>query len=293
MIQRLPLRVRSHRTTFIALLLLVACALSATAPLAQAKGKKKEKEPEVGDVNEYSLRVTAMEVLYELDLSVEQLQLVRDAGAGSADDRHRNAPAATPKMVEALKALEQGLLKQEDREQIAKLKDAVAESHDDDAVHLDDEVRPTDAARVKAVDLLRHLKASQLAAYLADHADEVADPAERMMDALVDIRDPDATEVDALVQETASEVGRLASGLDGAKGKEIAEGVVDWLRANKRLSDQEFSSRHAELEDSARKVVGDLSPVEVLSHFLENEIAMLISNPELPQAVDATVAARK
>ena len=45
----------------------------------------------------------------------------------------------------------------------------------DDTVELDDRVHPTDPARAKAAGALQKIKASQVAAYLSEHADEVAD----------------------------------------------------------------------------------------------------------------------
>lgn len=271
-------------------------AVGLIVPIARAKGKKpkdKEPEPALGDLNQYSQRVTAMEVLYELDLSADQLQILRDACAGAADPRHRTPASASPKIAEALKNMEEAVLRRDDREQIAKLKDAIADLHDDDAVHLDDEVHQTDPARAKAGEMLRHIKASQLAAYLADHADEVADPVEHLIDTLADIRDPDADDVDVIIQETAAEVSRLVAGLDGAKAKAIADLAAAWLKNGRRLSDQEYAAKRGELETTAQKIVGDLSPIEILGHFLENEVATLLSNPELPHAIDATVAARK
>lgn len=276
----------------------VGLAASALGPgyasAAPAKGKPPAKAPAAAavDVNDLSLRVQAMESIYEFDLSDAQLSALRAAATGAAQAKQRTAAKSTPKLVEILQGLQAALAKQ-DAEKVQDLRPQVDEAQTDEAVELDDDVVATDAARAKAPGIAKQLKASQIAAYLAEHADEVADPVEQLMDALNDVRDPDAEGADEEMQATAEEVGQLVAGSDAAKSKRVTEQALAWLKANKGLTDDQFASRHDALEASAKKLVGDVSPIQVLSNWLDGEIAELLSNPQLPAAIDAMVAGRK
>jgi hypothetical protein len=69
--------------------------------------------------------------------------------------------------------------------------------------------------------------------------------------------------------------------------------VADWVKANHDLTDDQILAQHASLEASAKKVIGDVPPMDILSHWLENETAELLSNPQLPQAIEAVLAAQE
>ena len=163
---------------------------------------------------------------------------------------------------------------------------------EDPNVDLDDDVRPTEVARAKAADVLKHIKASQIAAYLSEHADEVADPVEQMLDALIEIREGDADDVDGEIQDTSDDVGRLVAGLDSAKAKQIAEHVTAWLKAGKELKDEDFANRHNALEESAKRIAGEVPPMQILTNWMESELAELLSNPQLPAAIEEAIEAR-
>lgn len=305
-------RPRGHWTTA-TLLSAIAVAVLASACLASgvasaAKPEKRPAEPAAppaapatlpaaatpADLNDLSLRVAALATLYELDLSPDQIKAVRDAAAaGAADRQPRAAAKGTPALAQALTDLHAALLKGDDADRVIDLREKVAELQDDEGVDLDDDVRPTDAARGKAAGVVRRLKASQLAAYLAEHADEVGDPVELMVDTLAQVRDAGPEDdPDGDIRQTADEVGGLVAGLDAAKAKQVAEQVAGWLKAGRELKDAEYAARSAALEESAKRIVGDVPPTTVLAHWVENEVAGLLSNPQLPAAADAMLAAR-
>jgi hypothetical protein len=279
----------------------VVVSLGLIAPWAVAATKKEKaappKPPAIAtpiDLNALSLRVRAMEALYELDLSPAQMTTLRGIAGmtGVADARKRSDATGTPKLTAALKDLHEALARQ-DADKVAALRIALDEAEDDDAVDLDDEVKPADAARAKAPEALKMLKAGQVAAYLAEHADEVSDPVELMVDALAEIRDPEAEDVDSEIADTADEVGRLVAGLDSAKAKGLSERVTAWLKDGKALKEEDYAARREALEAAAKRIVGEVQPMQVLTHWLENEMAELIANPELGGAVDAMMAGRK
>jgi hypothetical protein len=53
-----------------------------------------------------------------------------------------------------------------------------------------------------------------------------------------------------------------------------------------------FAKQRQTLEDSAGKIVGNMSPVAVLNNWLDQQMAILLSNPQLPDAIDAILKVR-
>ncbi len=136
------------------------------------------------DLNQASMRVKALDELYELDLSVDQLKKLRALAAGAASTKVGAPPKGTDKLVSTLQDFQLALLQRTDDKQIDELRNKVATLTSDDDVALDDSVEITTAARGKAADVLKQLTASQIAAFLAAHADEVGDPGEMMVGAI-------------------------------------------------------------------------------------------------------------
>lgn len=244
------------------------------------------------DLNLASMRVHAVDMLYELDLSPEQL---RQLGSLSAAGEQKRTPAiADEKLATAMTDFYRALLAREEDEDIAKLRNHLTELQTDDSVHLDDEVKPNEKAREKAPIVGRKLGPGQIAAYLASHADQIADPQDKMVGILTEIQDtPSAGDADDLLRETAEEIGRLVAGQDLKKADEMTAKVNDWLNTNRKLTDEQLTTQQMELVASARKLLGDVPPMDIISHWFDNEIATLLSNPQLPQAIDAVLAAEE
>jgi molecular chaperone DnaK (HSP70) len=216
-------------------------------------------------------------------------------------------------LTAALQEFQAAVLDGQDAERIDSLRNQIAELADDDAVYLDDDIHITVAARGKAPAVLQRLTASQIAAYLAAHADEVGDPVEMMMSSLTELRElsaseaPDAGsakkaggeksdsagETASLIEDTAADVGYLVAGLDEAKAKELADKVAKWLKTNADAKEEEFSAKRKGLEESAKSLASNIHPMRVLNNWLEHQLATLVSNPQLPQAIDAMLAARQ
>ena len=278
--------------------LLMTTLLAGKAP----KGKTTEKEspadvpavtlPE--DLNDASLQVAAIDTIYELDLTTAQLQLLRTAAAGAANSQHRIAPKADPKLASALADLAGALLNSKDDTHIAELRNQVVELSNGETTRLDDEVHSTSKAKAIAPDICRKWTASQIAAYLASHADEIVDPGERMVGALSELHDSSEGSVaNSLIHDTADEVTQMVVGNNEAKAAALSAKVSDWLKSNRELKDEELATRGSALQESATKVLGDVSPMDVLSHRIEKDAAELLSNPQLPNAIDATLAAKQ
>lgn len=289
--------------------LLTGLALLAWPGLAWAKGKPKPEPPAApthaplpADLNLASLLVSAMDTIYELDLSTAQIRALRADATGTASNSPRKAAKADPKLAAALQDLENALLDGKDDQAIAKARAQVIEiSASEEAV--DDEIRVSPAARAKAAAFLGKIKASQIAAFLATHADEVGDPVEMMTDTMTILRanrtkegggtNPDAgPEAAATIDELSVKIAALVAGTDEARCKEVEDQVSAWLKSNYELNDQAYAAREAGLEASAQKIVGDVSNISLLEHYLQNQMAVLLSNPELSAALESIQASR-
>ena len=265
------------------------------------------------DLNLASLRVKALDLLYELDLSNEQLKELRVAASGTGSTQHRAAAKESEKLATKLREFQGAVLEKKEGSQIDTMRNAIADLAD--SVQLDDGVQITAAARTKAANVVKQLRASQVAAFLAAHADEVGDPVEMMIGATEQLRESRANAADAtdaaakaaaddkssdaasetagLVQETSTDVGELVAGLDDAKAKSLAADVAKWINAKSSLKEDQFAAKRKTLEDDARGVVGNIHPMRVLNNWLEQQMASLLSNPQLPGAIDAILQAKQ
>jgi len=264
------------------------------------------------DLNLASMRVKALDELYEFDLSIEQLKGLRAAATGAASTRASAPAKGTEKLVNTLHEFQGALLERKDDKQIDELRNQIADLANDDDVQLDDSVQISAAARAKAADILKQLTASQIAAFLAAHADQVGDPVEMMVDTanqLSAIRETSAAGDDAapakaapadapsearnesadLVLNTSTEVGELVAGLDEPKAQSVAAEVAKWINKSSSIKAEEFTAKRKTLMVTARAIVGNIHPMRVLDNWLEHQLATLLSNPQLPEAIDAII----
>ena len=198
------------------------------------------------------------------------------------------------KLTAAFADFNKALLARDDDQQIAKLRNSLTELVTSDESHLDDDVEATANARKKAPDVCRKFTAGQIAAYLAAHADQIADPAEKMVGVLTELHDSsNASEAAIEIKQAADDIGREVVGSDEKKMSTVSEQVEGWLKTKQTLTDEQLVNDRESLESSAKKVIGDVPPMEILSHWMDDETANLLSNPQLSEAVGAILAARE
>jgi hypothetical protein len=239
------------------------------------------------DMNSASLRISALDMLYELDLSPEQLAAFAGAGA-TATAATRTPVKPNEKLMDLFAKMQAAILSNTDDQAITTLRNQIIDFVNTNNVELDDTVRTTAAAHAAAPALCNKLKASQIAAFLAMHADEVGDPEEMMLGALTTLRDarsnPDLVDGN-LVQDTATSIGYLVAGMDDIKAKAITDQVAAWLKTGTALSDADFAAQHETLVANAGKMVNAASPMDVLTHWMQQQVAILLSNPEGTRAI--------
>jgi hypothetical protein len=208
-------------------------------------------------------------------------KLARDAGSARPRSDISNARFAS-----LLKRFQDALLAGNNDQTIARLRGEVVDQIES-VEGLDDQIEPTGPALKHAPDFCRNLKASQIAAFLASHADEVSDPAERMVEAVEEIRAAPASDAINIARKIANDIGHMVAGLDQDKSKTVADQIMEWLKQQPGSKDQMTDAERAKLEESAAKVIGEVSNMDVLEHWLQTQMAVLLSNPQLPDAISA------
>jgi len=251
--------------------------------------------PLPSDLNRASLRIAALDTLYQLDLSPDQLTALRSLV--SADPQPRTIVEGNKKLTDLFTKMQTAILSDADDAAIAGLRNQIVDFINANNVELADAVHPTPAARTAAVNFAATLRSSQIAAFIALHADEVTDPVEQMNAAATSIRDAKAgreagEDQATLITDTSTAVAALVAGPDDAKAKPISDQVAAWLKTASALSDADFGEREKALDDNARKIVA-APPMDVLSHWLQLKIALLLANPETPIAAQHMTTFRK
>jgi hypothetical protein len=244
--------------------------------------------PKTITLNSLSMEVNALQTLHQLRLDKTQLEkLQKWAEESAAKDQQRKPGKASAEFRDKLTALRKALQDAKDGDLIAKLTDEVAALEEKEKPTLDDRVETTDAARKRAAEAYRLLKAGQAAAYLGQIADSVIDPIDQFLDALEEVRGMNEEDWKDQRSEIAESISRAAVGLDEAKAKRISPQIAALLTRARGLSKAEFQKQAGELESAAQKILGDISPEVVLRHQLELDLASLLSNPRTPQACRA------
>jgi hypothetical protein len=239
-------------------------------------------------LNDLSMEVAALQAFHQFRLTSAQLGYLRKlAKETAAEPSEREAAKASASFRETLMALRNALLADDDDDLIDQLQEELDELTEKEKPELDDGIEVTDAARLGAPELVRFLSGRQVAFYLASHAEEIPEPAERLREALGMVRKLDPAEWKQVRTAVSDEIARGVAGLDADKAAQVADQVVQLLIQARAMRDEEFKAQRVELEKTAREIVGKLGPLDVLRHFLAQDLAELLSNPLLGTAIDA------
>lgn len=265
------------------ILFALGCALLL---LARARADQPATDGKVA-ANDLSMEVAALRALHQFHLTADQLKSLRTIAAKCADkSKEREEGKASPKFTKALQALRAALVEADD-EAIAKADEELEEVREAEEPELDDEVEITGEARLRTPDVMRLLKAPQLARWLAHNAEAVADPRDLLQAAVTKVRTLKGEEFIAMREEVADEVGRLLAGVQAKKAERIHDKVFGLLTRAHDLTDDEATKKEPELTKEIDEIVGRTSATDVIRHAVELAVAELLSNPRLPAALDA------
>jgi hypothetical protein len=230
------------------------------------------------------LQVDALEKIRDLDLTPDQCVALKKQAAGAAT-RPAAHPETAPGYRAALTALRDALAEGDD-DKISDARDKVEQIQDEQMMaDVGPDIEPTEAACKVAPHVLATLSASQVAGYISEHSDDVPDAWKTMLDALEQARDKPA-DYAALREEATRQVALLLVGVDRAAGEPIEQKVGQWLDRAHAMSDEDFKAKRTEVEETARQIVGHPDPFDQVRHWMQREVADLLSNPELGNAID-------
>jgi len=264
-------------------LLAVALRADEKKPPANARNIVKGKAAE--ELILLKLEVDALEKLYHLELNGKQLQSLLTLAEKTA----AKAPASQEVQAGAeyhktLKSLHDALLAQEE-DRLRELSDKLDELQEKETISIDDAFEMTEAAMGAAPQAFRLLSAAQIVAYLAALDDEVPDPVERILSALEEGAELGGDEWKELRDETAEEISWLVAGFKTESETRVKKAVTDWLDRNHRFKGADLTKQWPALEKAAHQLLGNVSSLVVLQHYMERELAELLSNPRTAAAL--------
>lgn len=256
-----------------------------------AEGQDK-KAPEIkgqaaADLIRLKREVDALETLYQLEPTDAQLTgLLALAQKTAAKPNAVMSVRAGEDYRKTLQEIRNALVKN-DEAQVTALFAKLAEIEEKEAIDIEESFDLTDASFKAAPAALRLFTAAQVVSYLAAMENEVPDPVERVLETFVEGQDLPADEWKELRDEVAEEVAWLVVGFNSDAAKAKAKEVAELLDRGHRLTEKDFEKEHANLEKAARKLTGEVSPMVVLQHYMERELAEFLSNPQAVVAIKA------
>jgi hypothetical protein len=246
------------------------------------------KQDEEVDLNDLSLEVNALQTLQTLDLSEPQLRQLKNWAAQTAQKAAKREPAkASKEYKDKLLELRAALVDASDADKINQLNEELDELREAQKPTLDDGVELSAVARKRAPEALRLLKVQQFTTYLAALADGLADPLDRLLDALPNVRDLKGDEWKQRREEIVDEIVRLGAGVDSAKADRLTDQTTILLSQAHSMTEAQFKAKRPKLEKAARALLGEIGPLDVSRMAVERGLAELLSNPRLTAALEA------
>ncbi len=236
------------------------------------------------DVLKLQLEVDALSTINDLHLTPSQLSALQDLAADTTAALPAGSMNVSAARATALAELKAALLTGND-DKIDDAEDNVSSLEDEDNGDDEPDIEPTDAAKGKVTQAIKLLTARQLAGYISANSDDVPDPAEILTDAVNKCQDVSKDDYDSLKDDTTDQLGELAGGLSPTKTPAIIGKAARFLDAARKLSPTDFKNQLPPLQDEARKLGGSIDPVVCIRHWMESDLADLLSNPQLPQAL--------
>jgi len=236
------------------------------------------------DALKLQLEVDALSTLQDLQLTPAQLSALQDLSSDTAATLPDTPLKLEAAHVAALQTLRAALISGKE-DQIDDAQDKVGEFEEQQDAEDAPDIEPTDAARGKVGMAIKLLTARQLAGYISENAEDVADPAEIVVEALNQCHDMTDDDYQSLKDDTAADLSQLAGGFNPAKTPTVVGKANHLLDRARHLSAEDFKTQLPALQDEARKIGNGIDPMSCLRHWFEGEMADLLSNPQLSQAL--------
>lgn len=241
-------------------------------------------QPAETDATTLALEVDALSALNDLQLSADQATKLRDLAKGAAGTAHAAPGASDPDHLAATRALRKALLSGSDNA-IDSAEGKLADVEDQMDADPDPMVDLTAQAKSSAEAAMKLLSPRQLANYLGSIADGVPDISDIIM-AIDDSHQLSQEDFVAERDRLAEDFVTLMGGIHPKMQPKIGMRIKNLLDRARKMPDDQFAAKAADLHAEAAQLTGDLDPVVGLRHCMEREMAELLSNPQLPHALD-------
>jgi hypothetical protein len=259
------------------------------AAAAPAKDKEKEAPPDKAkSPDELGLEIAALRLLYAFDFTTEQRQKLAESAKETMETgRERKTTKVSDDYVKALTNLRDALAEASDEDAIDAKEEALDDLQSKESAELEDDVELTPPARKAAVDVFHRLKPSQLMRFLRRQEDEAADPQDRLVKALDEVRGLKGAEWKDTRDAMAEDVAADLAGVNTEKAEKVSDRVVALLSKARGLTAEEFKMQKPGLEKEAQEISASAEPHDVLRNRAEYALAQLMSNPKLAETLKA------
>jgi hypothetical protein len=238
------------------------------------------------EITRISLQVSALQVLSLLKSSGEQLKALGKIAQETTPKRQpRKQTKVSERHRRILTELRDALVAGND-DRAAALSQELKDQQEKDPVELDDGIEIVGKARGRVVELLRLYNSRQVAGYLGSYGDDFPDPAERLLAGFEDAREVEGDDWEKGRKQLAETLGWLVAGCDAVAAAEVEKAAAALLDKAHDLRDEAYERQRADIEAAGRRLVGQVDSLQVIRHFMERELAELLSNPELPAILE-------
>ncbi len=253
-------------------------------PAASKPAAKPPAKPQGMTVTQLSQEVQALTALGDLDLQADQLkELAKLAAGAAAEPGDAQAGKISDALQKCLKDLHAALAKG-DEEKAVELRGKFDELTDKEEPEFGDDYEATDVAKKRVGQAIKLLTVRQLGGYIAGL--ELQEPHEMLMEAFEDVRGKTGDARTKQIQQTADDVAQMLFGENNPQAAKTKEQVKKLLEEAAGLKDDEFDKKFPGFEKRAKAIVGQADCLRVLRHIMERELAKLLSNPRLSNAIE-------
>jgi hypothetical protein len=124
----------------------------------------------------------------------------------------------------------------------------------------------------------------QIAAFVAQHSEEIPDPVDLLQAGLTQCRGMKADEFRQFSADLSEQIAELDCGFAQRPRHDYAQRVTLLLRMAYSLDASDFEQSRADLQDKARDAA-KADSATVVRHWVEWELALLLANPQLTVAL--------
>lgn len=279
------------RIFFACTCLVLTCGLSASTGRETAGGFEPALQGQNAnniDPNLLSMEVTALETLHHFKATPAQLQTIARLAKSTKAKVEKLEPAkAGADYVNALQNLRDALLAN-DEQAIEKIQEQLGKIAEKNPPHLDNGFDITNAARRQVDGLYKMLTLRQLVLFADSFGDDIPEPVDMILRGLEETRKLNGKEWEEARDALADATSWLVVGLGSSKAGNIRSNLSAFLNREHGKAAEEKA-----LRPRIRQIIGAPEPLDVLRNLLKHDLALLLSNPRLEEAVQERLNSKK